>query len=190
MTLEAKVRQTVEHCGDGPTTFLKGTRTQKTGTSSNVKEAEFLRSYLRPLFSCRPRFAASSPAGDNWRNTLRVVKRTPSVKNVSVSLPPPRTPPLFSLPPTQDKRRIQENIAIKRRQIEDEKLKLQYIKVHGWLGSQGPAAGSRVSGRGCVAVIVAGVSPTVTKKETANSPPPPPPKSDGIALWVLPLSQS
>lgn len=70
--------------------FLKGTRTQKTGTSSsNVKEAEFLRSYLRPLFSCRPRFAASSPAGDNWRNALRVVKRTPSVENVSVSPPEP-----------------------------------------------------------------------------------------------------
>lgn len=68
---------------------------------------------------------------------MRVVKRTPSVKNVSVSPPAtprnPPHPPLFSLPPTQDKRRIQENIAIKRRQIEDEKLKLQYIKVHGWL---------------------------------------------------------
>lgn len=29
----------------------------------------------------------------------------------------------------QDKRRIQEDIAKKRRQIEEEKLKLQYIKV-------------------------------------------------------------
>lgn len=46
--------------------------------------------------------------------------------------PPPYTHPhlTFSLPPTQDKRRIRENIAIKRRQIEEEKLKLQYIKVH------------------------------------------------------------
>lgn len=32
-------------------------------------------------------------------------------------------------PPSQDKRRIQEEIAKKRRQIEEEKLKLQYIKV-------------------------------------------------------------
>lgn len=35
---------------------------------------------------------------------------------------------MFDLP-TQDKRRIQEEIAKKRRQIEEEKLKLQYIKV-------------------------------------------------------------
>lgn len=35
---------------------------------------------------------------------------------------------MFDLP-SQDKRRIQEEIAKKRRQIEEEKLKLQYIKV-------------------------------------------------------------
>lgn len=35
---------------------------------------------------------------------------------------------MFDLP-SQDKRKIQEEIAKKRRQIEEEKLKLQYIKV-------------------------------------------------------------
>lgn len=58
-----------------------------------------------------------SSVRDNWWDSFHVVECTPNANVCFVPLPP------------QDKRRIQENIAIKRRQIEEEKLKLQYIKV-------------------------------------------------------------
>lgn len=66
------------------------------------------------LSSCQLKVDVSALKNNRW-NSFHAAKHTCDVN-------------VFDLPP-QDKRRIQENIAKKRRQIEEEKLKLQYIKV-------------------------------------------------------------
>ena len=73
-------------------------------------------SYVRLLVSSCQLKVEVSANGDNRWNSLHAVNCAHDCKCV------------FDFPP-QDKRRIQENIAMKRRQIEEEKLKLQYIKV-------------------------------------------------------------
>lgn len=65
------------------------------------------------MSSCQLKVEASALEDSRW-NSFHAVKC--SQVNVFEFLP-------------QDKRRIQEDIAKKRRQIEEEKLKLQYIKV-------------------------------------------------------------
>lgn len=165
MALEVKVRSTVEHCGWWAGHFPKTDKKQVHRVSWNAKEVEFLRSYLRLLFSCWPRFAASSQAEDNWRNTFRSVKHTPSE---NVCLPPTaHTPPpnLLSTSHAGQKKDPGEHCN-KEEADRGGEAEAPVHKGACWLWSQGPATGSKVSGSGCVAVIMA---PT-TKKEMVNCP--------------------
>lgn len=146
------------------------------GTLWNAKEVEFLRSYLRLLFSCWLRFAASSQPEDNWRNTFRVVKCTPSENVCLSSLPQPL---LLSTSHTEQKKDPGEHCN-KEEADRGGEAEAPVHKGARSLWSQGPATGSKVSGRGRVA-------PT-TKKVTANSPHQT--QSAAIALGVILLSQS
>lgn len=86
------------------------------GRLGNVEKVEFLQSYLCLLVSsCQLKVEVSAREDNRW-DSFHVVKCTQDTNACLLFLP-------------QDKRRIQENIAMKRRQIEEEKLKLQYIKV-------------------------------------------------------------
>lgn len=90
---------------------------QTTGRLGEVMKVDLLFRQLFQLLvsSCQLKVEVSAN-GDNRWNSFHAVKCAHDCKCV------------FVFPP-QDKRRIQENIATKRRQIEEEKLKLQYIKV-------------------------------------------------------------
>lgn len=141
--------------------FLKDR--QKTATSWNTKVAGFLRSYLRLLFSCWLRFATSSQPEDNWRNTFRVVKLTPS-ENVRLSSLP--QPDLLSASHTGQKKDPGEH----RNKEEADRGGEAEAPVHKGaclhVGFDHRALRQEAKcdqWRGCVAVVVAGVLLPTTK---------------------------